>query len=206
MLTLYVCGIYAVVMKIVALNGSPRPLGNTTNILNEVQDMFEREGIEMEIVHMYGYNFTNCNVCLRCEIRGDGRCMDEDDGLNELLDKLRQADGVLLASPTYAGACPSMMQTFLERMSLVFEKGDLGLKGKVGGVIAVAGHDGADMVYNQLVRVLLRNGVYVVGSNPMPIIRALNSPQYEDDKKGMKGVASLVEGMTRLLMRLNGYE
>ena len=193
-------------MKIIALNGSPRPIGNTSNILNEVQDMFEREGIEMEIVHLYEYNFVNCNVCLTCEIRGDGRCMDEDDGFNELLDKLRAADGILLASPTYAGACTSVMQTFLERMCLVFEKSDLGLKGKVGGAISVAGQDGADMVYNQLVRVLLRNGVYVVGSNPLPIIRALNSPQYEDDKKGMKGVAALVEGMTRLLMRLNGYE
>ena len=193
-------------MRIVALNGSPRPIGNTSNILNEMQDMFEKEGIEMEIVHLYGYNFVNCNVCLTCEIRGDGRCMDEDDGLNDLLDKLRAADGVVLASPTYAGCCTSVMQTFLERMSLVYEKGDLGLKGKVGGVVAIAGNEGADMVYNQLARVLLRNGVYVCGSNPLPIVRALNSPQYEDDVKGMRGVASLVESMTRLLMRLNGYE
>lgn len=39
-------------MKVLAINGSPEPMGNTSNILNEVQDMFERNGIEMEIVHI----------------------------------------------------------------------------------------------------------------------------------------------------------
>ena len=193
-------------MKIIAINGSPRPIGNTSNILNEVQDQFEREGIEMEIINIYEYNLMNCNVCLTCEIRGDGRCMDEDDGLNDILDRLRSADGLLLASPTYSNACPSVLQTFLERAALVFENGDLGLKGKVGGAFAVCGHDGASVVYNQLVDFMLRNGMCVCGANPLPIIHALNSPQYDDDVKGMKGVHAMVDNMAALLMRINGYE
>ena len=180
-------------MKIIALNGSPRPIGNTSNILNDVQDMFEREGVEMEIIHLYEYSFVNCNVCMTCEIRGDGRCIDEDDGLNDILDRLRQADGVLMAAPTYMNACPSVMQTFMERAALVFGKGDQGLAGKVGGAIAVCGHDGASLVYNQMVDFMLANRMLVSGSYPMPIIRALNSPAYEDDVQGMKGVRSLVE-------------
>ena len=193
-------------MKVIALNGSPRPLGNTSNILNEVQDEFEREGVEFEIVHLYEYQFANCNVCLTCEIRGDGRCMDEDDGFNPLLNKLRAADGLLLAAPSYAGACPSVMQTFLERAQLVFENGDLGLRGKVGGAIAVHSHQGGSLVFNQMVDFMLNNCMIVAGSNPLPIVRALNSPQYSDDVSGMKGVKSLVASMVSALMRLNGYE
>jgi len=181
-------------------------LGNTTNILNDLQDDFEREGVEFELVHLYEYKFVNCNVCLTCEIRGDGRCMDEDDGFNPLLNKMRAADAILLASPTYAGACSSVMQTFLERAQLVFEKGDLGLQGKVGGAIAVYSHQGGSMVYNQMVDFLLNNGMIVVGSNPLPIVHALNSPQYLDDKSGMKGVKGLMRNMVSALMRLNGYE
>jgi multimeric flavodoxin WrbA len=192
-------------MKVIAINGSPRPIGNTSNILNDVQDMFEREGIEMETIHIYEYQLVNCNVCLTCEIRGDGRCMDEDDGLNDILDRLRSADAILLAGPTYANACPSVMQTFMERAALVFEKGDLGLNGKIGGALAVCAHDGGSLVYNQMVDWLLRNGVCVCGANPLPIVHALNSPQYEDDKQGMKGVRALVENMTALLLRVNGY-
>ncbi|MBR4203229.1 MAG: flavodoxin family protein, partial [Candidatus Methanomethylophilaceae archaeon] len=100
---------------------------------------------------------------------------------------------------------PSVLQTFLERAALVFEKGDLGLNGKVGGAIAVCGHDGGSVVYNQLVDFLLRNGMSVCGSNPLPIVHALNSPQYEDDKQGMKGVRSLVGNMTALILKMNGY-
>ena len=192
-------------MKVLALNGSPRPIGNTSNILHEVADMFEREGIEVETIYLYEYQFVNCNVCLTCEIRGDGRCIDEDDGFNDLLDRMRQADGIVLAAPTYANACPSMMQTFMERAALVFGKGDHGLKGKVGGAFAVCGHDGASLVYNQMVDWMLMNQMLVSGSHPMPIVRALNSPQYEDDREGMKGVRSMVEGMVSAIMRLNGY-
>lgn len=192
-------------MKVLVFNGSPRPMGNTSNILNEVVDLFEREGVEAEIVHIYDHQFVNCNVCLTCEIRGDGRCIDEDDGFNDILDRMRSADAILMAAPTYSNACPSMMQTFMERAALVFTKGDHGLAGKVGGAIAVCGHDGASLVYNQMVDFMLSNRMLVCGSDPMPIIRALNSPAYEDDKEGMKGVRSLVEGMVSALMRLNGY-
>ena len=192
-------------MKVIAICGSPRPIGNTNNILHEVQDQFEREGIEMETINIYDYHLMNCNVCLTCEIRGDGRCMDEDDGFNDILDRLRSADAILLAGPTYANACPSVMQTFMERAALVFEKGDLGLNGKIGGALAVCAHDGGSLVYNQMVDWLLRNGVCVCGANPLPIVHALNSPQYEDDKQGMKGVRALVENMTALLLRVNGY-
>ena len=192
-------------MKVVALNGSPRPLGNTSNLLLEVQDMFEISGVEMDIIHLYEYRFNNCNVCMTCEIRGDGRCMDEDDGLNDILDTLRSADGILMASPTYAGSCPSVMQTFIERAALVFEKGDLGLKGKVGGAIAICAREGGDLVYDRLNRFMLRNGMIVSGANPLPIIKALNSPQYAEDVQGMRGVKALVEGMSATLMRLNGF-
>lgn len=190
-------------MKVLAINGSPRPMGNVSNILNDIQDMFERDGIEMSIAHIYEYHFTNCNVCMTCEIRGDGRCYDEDDGFNDLLDEMRKADAILIASPTYMNACPSMLQTFLERAMLVLQYDGVGLYGRIGGVITVCGHDGGSMVYNQLVDFLLKSRVMVIGSNPLPIVNSWSSPDYENDASGMKGIRSLVQGMTDTLIRLN---
>ncbi|MDO5852550.1 MAG: flavodoxin family protein [Thermoplasmata archaeon] len=189
-------------MKVLAINGSPRPLGNVSNILSDVRDMFEREGIETEFLHIYDYDFTNCNVCMTCEIRGDGRCYDEDDGFNQLLDAMRSADAILIATPTYMNGCPSMLQTFLERAMLVLENGGLPLRGKVGGVFTICGHDGGSLVYNQMTDFLLRNRMLVVGAYPLPIIRSWHSPDYENDREGMKGVKSLVEGMVDALVRL----
>lgn len=145
----------------------------------------------------------NCNVCLTCEIRGDGRCLDEQDGFNELIDKFRKVDGIILASPTYAGACPSMMQTFLERATMVLKNGDLGLSRKIGGAIAIYSHSSACLVYNQLVNFMLYNRMTVCGSNPLSIIKALNSPQYTDDEYGMNGVRSLVYEMSYLMHLLD---
>ena len=86
------------------------------------------------------------------------------------------------------------------------QKSDLGLRGKIGGAIAVYSHQGGSLAYNQMVDFLLNNGMLVCGSNPLPIVRALNSPQYLEDRSGMKGVRSLVGNMASALMRINGYE
>ena len=91
------------------------------------------------------------------------------------------------------------------RNKRVLEKSDKGLKGKVGGAVAVSAHDGGEAVYDQLVRFMLRNSMMVCGSDPLPVFRALNSPQYLDDKGAVKGMNSLAENMISAIMRLNGY-
>jgi multimeric flavodoxin WrbA len=189
-------------MKVIALNGSPRLIGNTSNILNEVFDELEKEGIETEHIQLYSSDLTPCNDCRSCEIRGDGRCILEDDELNEIVDKMRAADGIILASPCYYGSYSSQMKIFLERAGMILEKGDKGLKRKVGGAIVVNAHEGGSMVYSQLVYWMLRSQMIVCGSTPAPIVTALNSPQYQDDKEGMKGAVGLAKEMAWAIMNL----
>lgn len=186
-------------MKVVALNGSARLIGNTTNILNEFLDDFDREGIETEQIQLYAYDFAACNDCRTCELRGDGRCADEDDGLNELIDELRAADAVVLASPAYAGGATAVMRLFLERVQLTLTMGDMGLRGKIGGAISVCGHDGGESTYRELCMWMLMNGMNVVGSYPLPVFRALNSPMYEKDGDAMRGIHDLSANMIREL-------
>ena len=191
-------------MKVIALNGSPRLIGNTGNILHEVSDVFEMEGIETEQIQLYSSRLTLCNDCRSCEIRGDGRCILEDDDLNNIVDELRGADGIILASPCYYGSYSAQMKIFLERAGMILEKGDKGLKRKVGGAIVVNAHDGGSMVYTQLVHWMLRNQMIVCGGMPAPIVTALNSPQYQNDKEGMKGVIGLAKEMAWAITKLNG--
>lgn len=182
-------------MKVIALNGSPRLIGNTSNIIIDMLDAFSKEGIETEHIQLYAYNFIPCNDCRSCEMRGDGRCINEEDGLNELLDKLREADGIVFASPAYYGAVTGQMKIFMERAGLSLETGDMGLRHKVGGVISVAAHDGASAAYSQMVNFMLRNQMIVCGSTPQTTFRALNSPQYTLDKDAVKAVSVLVQEM-----------
>lgn len=192
-------------MKVIALNGSPRLIGNTSNILNEVLDELEKEGIETEQIQLYSMDLTECNDCRSCEIRGDSRCILEDDPLNEIVEKIKEADGLILASPSYFGSCTSQMKIFLERAGLALEMGDSGFKRKVGGAIVVNAHEGGSMAYSQLVYWMLRNQMIVCGSTPPAIITALNSPQYQDDKEGMKGAIGLAKEMAWTILKLNGF-
>jgi len=193
-------------MKVILLNGSPRVIGNTSNILGDLADDLEREGIETEQIQVYAHTFEPCNDCRTCEMRGDGRCADEADGFNEILDKMRAADGVIIASPAYAGSATGVLRVFLERAALCLEKGDRGLRGKLGAVITVSEHDGAESAYMQLVQWMLRCEMIVVGTGHLTVFRALNSPAYEDDYLAMKGYKCLVESFTETLYRLTGSE
>ena len=193
-------------MKVILLNGSPRVIGNTSNILGDLADEFEREGIESEQIQLYSYNLAACNDCRTCEIRGDGRCADEADGFNDLLNKLREADGIIIGSPAYAGSATGTLRIFLERAALCLEKGDRGLRGKLGAVITVSEHDGAETAYMQLVQWMLRCEMLVVGTGHLTVFRALNSPAYEEDLLAMKGFKCLVESFTENLYRLSGAE
>lgn len=193
-------------MKVIALNGSPRLIGNTSNLLSEMLGEIEKEGIETEQIQIYAYNFDPCNDCRSCEMRGDGRCITENDELNELVNKLREADGIILASPSYYGSCTAQLKIFLERAGLALETGDLGLKRKIGAAVVVNAHDGGSSTYSQLVYWMLRNGMIVVGGTPAPILRALNSPQYADDKEGMKGAMGTAREMAWTILRMNGLE
>jgi len=190
-------------MKVIALNGSPRLVGNTSNILHEVSDELEKEGIETEQIQLYSSKLDMCNDCRSCEIRGDGRCILEDDSLNDIVDMMREAEGVILASPCYYGACSAQMKIFLERAGMILEKGDEGLARKVGGAIVVNAHDGGSMVYSQLVQWMLRNRMIVCGGMPSPVVTALNSPQYQNDKEGMKGVIGLAKEMAWAISKLS---
>lgn len=193
-------------MKVIALNGSPRLVGNTSNVLNDILDEIGKEGIETEQVQLYSYNLIPCNDCRSCEMRGDGRCITEDDGLNDLMDELRDADGVILASPCYFGSCTAQMKIFMERAGLAFEMGDMGLKRKVGAAVVVNSHDGGSLAHSQMVSWMLRNQMIVCGGTPSQILVAHNPPQYLDDKQGMKGVISMAREMAWTILRLNGIE
>lgn len=188
-------------MKVITINGSPRLVGNTSNILLDIQDELEKDGIEVEQISLYSHEFDPCNDCRSCMLRGDGVCIIED-GLNELANKMREADGIIMASPCYYGACSSQMKLFMERVGFPMENGDMGLKRKVGAAVVVNAHDGGTLVYSQIVDWMLRNQMIVVGGTPLPILRAINSPQYLDDKAGMKGLMSMVKEMSWLIQTL----
>jgi Multimeric flavodoxin WrbA len=104
-------------MKVMAINGSPRKNWNTATLLAKALEGAASEGAETEIVHLYDLNFKGCKSCFSCKIK-DGksfaRCSIKDE-LTLILERLENADAVILGSPIYLGNSTGEMRSFMER-------------------------------------------------------------------------------------------
>ncbi|AKB78844.1 iron-sulfur flavoprotein [Methanosarcina horonobensis HB-1 = JCM 15518] len=104
-------------MKVVAINGSPRKKWNTATLLEKALEGTASEGAETEMIHLYDLDFKGCISCFACKLKGGksyGKCAVKD-GLTPVLEKLEDADAVILGSPIYFGNVTGEMRSFMER-------------------------------------------------------------------------------------------
>ena len=104
-------------MKVVAINGSPRKGGNCAQMLDVLGRVLENEGIEFEVCQP-GAKVHPCMACYHCLDNGTLRCVQDDDGVNEIIEKCIEADGIVLASPVYHGGIAGGMKCVLDRLIL----------------------------------------------------------------------------------------
>jgi multimeric flavodoxin WrbA len=105
-------------MKFLAINGSPRKKWNTATLLQNALDGAASQGAETELVHLYDLDFKGCTSCFACKLKGGksyGKCAVRD-GLTPVLDKIPEADALILGSPIYFGTVTGMMRCFMERL------------------------------------------------------------------------------------------
>ena len=109
-------------MKAIAVNGSPRKTWNTATLLQKSVEGAASQGAATELVHLYDLAFKGCVSCFACKTIGGasyGRCAVKD-GLSPLLEKILEADVLLLGSPIYFGSVTGEMQSFLERLQFPY--------------------------------------------------------------------------------------
>ncbi|MFA0823730.1 MAG: flavodoxin family protein [Methanomethylovorans sp.] len=104
-------------MKVMAINGSPRKKWNTATLLEKALEGAASEGAETELIHLYDLNFKGCTSCFACKLKDGisyGKCSMKDQ-LTHVLEKLKDADAVILGSPIYLGNSTGEMRSFMER-------------------------------------------------------------------------------------------
>jgi len=105
-------------MKVLAINGSPRPHCNTATLLNYALEGAVSQGAETELVHLYKLDFKGCISCFACKLKNGesyGRCAVEDE-LTPVLKKAGETDALVLGSPIYYGGVTGEMRSFMERL------------------------------------------------------------------------------------------
>ncbi len=104
-------------MKAIVINGSPRKNWNTAQAIDRAAEGLRDNGFEVERINLYDYTFKGCTSCFACKLKNaktDGVCAMKDE-LRPVLEKLREADAVILGSPVYFSQPLGQVRTFAER-------------------------------------------------------------------------------------------
>ena len=147
--------------KVILLNASPRVNSNTKIVLEECAKEIEREGVETEIISLKGMKIQSCIACLKCVETGN--CV-LNDGLDEIIEKIRHADGFIPAAPVYFGTARGDIMAALQRIGKVSRGGDKFLDWMVGGPIAVARRGGVTLTLQEMMMFFAINNMIVAGS------------------------------------------
>ncbi len=188
-------------MKVIAFNGSARKDGNTSILIKTVLERIEAAGIETELIWLGNKPLGGCIACYKCLKNKDGRCA-QNDVINQYLEKMLQADGIILGSPTYFADVSCNMKALIERCGMVSRvNGDM-LKRKVGAAVVAVRRAGAYHVFSSLNSFFLIGQMIVVGSSYWNLGRGKDPGEVRDDAEGMKTMADLGDNMAWLLKKM----
>jgi multimeric flavodoxin WrbA len=152
-------------LKVVALNGSARKGGNTAILLRYVLGELEKEGIKTELVELSGAKIHGCLACRKCSTKKNHRCSQADEMGNTYIEKMEQADGILLGSPTYVADISPEIKALIDRARLVSKANDGMFRRKVGAAVVAVRRAGAIHAFDALNHFFLINEMVVPGSS-----------------------------------------
>ena len=152
-------------IKVVALNGSARKGGNTAILLRCVLKELENEGIQTELIELSGAKIHGCLACRECSKKKDGRCAQKGDMGNALIDKMAEADGILLGSPTYVADISPEIKALMDRACLVSRANGGLFRRKVGAAVVAVRRAGAIHAFDALNHFFLISEMIIPGSS-----------------------------------------
>ena len=180
-------------MKVLMINGSPRPGGNTSIALEEMAEVFKEEGIETEVVQIGNKDIRGCIACNSCAEKG--KCT-FDDAVNELAPKFEEADGLIVASPVYFASANATLIACLDRLfySTGFDK-----TMKVGASVVVARRGGTSATFDELNKYFTISGMPVASSQYWNNVHGREKGQAKKDLEGLRTMRVLARNMSFLM-------
>jgi multimeric flavodoxin WrbA len=191
-------------IKVVAFNGSARKGGNTAILLGYVLKELEKEGIETELIELSGATIHGCLACRKCSVKKDRRCSQTGDMGNAYIEKMEQADGILLGSPTYVTDVSPEIKALIDRACLVGKANGGIFRHKVGAAVVAVRRAGAIHAFDTLNHFFLISEMIVPGSSYWNIGVGMEKGDVEKDAEGIQTMKTLGQNMAWLLKKVNG--
>ena len=189
-------------MKVIGIAGSLRPDSNTLQYVKRCLSRLDEEGMETELISLEGKEIKPCKGCYSCvEVN---KCVQDDDDFGEILEKMKQAEGIVVGSPVYLSSVTPQVMALLSRATFVALWNERFLAGKVGGPITVARRAGHNLAFSQLLLWFFINGITVPGSTywNVGLAGARGARDADGDEEGMSTVENFAGNLTHVMKKL----
>ena len=180
-------------MKVLMINGSPRKDGNTARALDEMRQVLEAEGIEVDCVQVGKEAVRGCVACNACSKLG--RCV-FDDVVNDIAARFEQADGLVVGTPVYYGSANATTVAVLDRL---FYSTPYSKSMKVGAVVAVARRGGLTATFDELNKYFTISGMPVASGQYWNGVHGTLPGECEQDLEGLQQMRTVGRNMAFLI-------
>lgn len=189
--------------KVIAINGSPRKDGNTSILVRTIFAELEKEGIETELIQLGGKKIHGCTACMKCFENRDGKCTIDNDMVNTIIEKMREADGIILGSPVYFLDVTAEMKALIDRAGFVSYANEFPLRNKIGNAVVAVRRAGASRTADTMLHFLLVNEMIVPGLPVIGMGREIGD--VEKDEEGLDRAKHVGQTMAALLLHLGRH-
>lgn len=190
-------------MRVLAINGSARKDGNTAILVNIIFEELNREGIETEMIQLARQVIEPCKACWGCAKKTN--CVHRNDNFQEYFEKMKNADGIILASPVYSANISSNLQAFLERASVISDMHrDKNLfKYKAGASVCALRRGGALNAIDAMNHFLIIQDMFLAGSSYWTFAFGKDIEDVKNDEEGIKTIKNLGINIAYLMKALD---
>ncbi len=188
-------------MKVVGIVGSPRKKGNTEMLTEHTLKAIAEEGLDTELIPLAGLDIRPCNACMVC--LKEERCPIKDD-LFPIYLKMKEADGIILASPVYYGSATALIKSLMERAGYIASHNGRLFSGKVGGPLVVARRAGHNFTVAELNFWFLITGMVVPGSTYWNVAIGREKGEILGDEEGLRTTRNFGKNVAHVLKKLSG--
>lgn len=185
-------------MKVIGFNGSPRKNGNTACSLNTVFAELEKAGIETEMVHVGKEIIRGCLACHTCVKNKNEKCA-IDDPVNEWIQEMKLADGIILGSPVHFSGVAGTMKSFLDRAFFVSSANGSLFRHKVGASVAAVRRSGGLPTVNSLNHYIIYSEMIMATSNYWNVAHGAIPGEMEQDGEGKQIMEVLGRNMAWIM-------
>ena len=180
-------------MKVLMINGSPHVKGNTRIALDEMVKIFEKEGIDTEIIHVGHKDIRGCIGCRQCKTKG--KCV-FNDIVNDIAPKFKECDGIVIGSPVYFASANGTLVSFIDRLfySMTADK-----TMKVGAAVVSCRRGGNSATFDELNKYFTISQMPIASSQYWNMVHGNSPEEVQQDLEGLQTMRTLGKNMAFLI-------